>query len=213
MKKGLLWISTLIGLIDMSGKVLPKEFYERDSAEAARDLLGKILVRKLDGGFLKGMIVETEAYYGEDDPASRAYKGRKKFNELMFKDVGKTFIYMVHGNWLLNIVAHPRDEVGAVLIRALEPLEGIDMMMKNRRVRNIYSLTNGPGKLTKALAITKELNGVDVTDKMSIIQVIETMQHKLEIQDSYRVGVRKDLPIKLRFFIKGNKFVSRPQTP
>ncbi len=197
----------------VGGKVLPKEFYERDSAEAARDILGKILVRRLDGVFLKGMIVETEAYYGQDDPASRAYKGRKKFNELMFKDVGKTFIYMVHGNWLLNIVAHPRDEVGAVLIRALEPLEGLDIMMKNRCVRNIYSLTNGPGKLTKALAITKELNGVDVTDKMSIIQVIETIQHKFETHDSYRIGVRKDLPMKLRFFIKGNKFVSRPQTP
>jgi DNA-3-methyladenine glycosylase len=95
----------------MSGRVLSREFYERDPAEVARELLGKILVRRLDDVSLKGVIVETEAYYGQDDPASRAYKGRKKFNELMFKDVGKTFIYMVHGNWLLNIVAHPKDEV------------------------------------------------------------------------------------------------------
>lgn len=195
--------------MDMSGRVLPREFYEEDPAKVARELLGKILVRRLDNISLKGMIVETEAYYGQDDPASRAYKGRKKFNDLMFKDVGKTFIYMVHGNWLLNIVAHPRNEVGAVLIRAVEPLEGVEIMMKNRGVRNIYSLTNGPGKLTRALAITKDLNGIDVTDGMSKIQIIESMYYGFEVQDSYRIGVKKDLPIKLRFFIKGNKFVSR----
>jgi DNA-3-methyladenine glycosylase len=199
--------------MDMSGRVLPKEFYERDPAEVARELLGKTLVRRLDNVSLKGMIVETEAYYGQDDPASRAYKGRKKFNELMFKDVGRTFIYMVHGNLLLNIVAHPRGEVGAVLIRALEPLEGVEIMMKNRGIRNIYSLTNGPGKLTKALAITRDLNGMDVTDRMSKIQIIETIDYRFEIQDSYRIGINKDLPIKLRFFIKGNKFVSRLENP
>jgi DNA-3-methyladenine glycosylase len=197
----------------MSGRVLSREFYERDPAEVARELLGKILVRRLDDVSLKGVIVETEAYYGQDDPASRAYKGRKKFNELMFKDVGKTFIYMVHGNWLLNIVAHPKDEVGAVLIRALEPLEGVEIMMKNRGIRNIYSLTNGPGKLTKALAITKDLNGIDVTERISKIQIIENVDYGFEIQDSYRINVKKDLPIKLRFFIKGNKFVSRLENP
>ncbi|MCL7388626.1 MAG: DNA-3-methyladenine glycosylase [Thaumarchaeota archaeon] len=197
----------------MSGRVLSREFYERDPAEVARELLGKILVRRLDDVSLKGVIVETEAYYGQDDPASRAYKGRKKFNELMFKDVGKTFIYMVHGNWLLNIVAHPKGEVGAVLIRALEPLEGVEIMMKNRGIRNIYSLTNGPGKLTKALAITKDLNGIDVTERISKIQIIENIDYGFEIQDSYRINVKKDLPIKLRFFIKGNKFVSRLENP
>ncbi|MCL7390659.1 MAG: DNA-3-methyladenine glycosylase [Thaumarchaeota archaeon] len=197
----------------MSGRVLSREFYERDPAEVARELLGKILVRRLDDVSLKGVIVETEAYYGQDDPASRAYKGRKKFNELMFKDVGKTFIYMVHGNWLLNIVAHPKDEVGAVLIRALEPLEGVEIMMKNRGIGNIYSLTNGPGKLTKALAITKDLNGIDVTERISKIQIIENIDYGFEIQDSYRINVKKDLPIKLRFFIKGNKFVSRLENP
>lgn len=91
-----------------------------------------MIIRKLDSQTLSGKIVETEAYYGENDPASRAYKGRKKFNEPMFLDAGKTFIDMVHGNWLLNIVAHPKGEVGAVLIRAIEPLSGIALMMKNR---------------------------------------------------------------------------------
>jgi len=103
---------------------LPRSFYERDPAVVARELLGKVLIRRLASQVLSGKIVETEAYYGENDPASKAYKGRKTFNEPMFREVGRTFIYMVHGNWLLNIVAHPKGEVGAVLIRALEPLQG-----------------------------------------------------------------------------------------
>ena len=191
-------------------KTLSKEFYERDPAEVARELIGKILVRRIDNNVLKGRIVEAEAYYGQDDPASRAYRGRKKFNELMFKDVGKTFIYMVHGNWLLNIVAHPRGKVGAVLIRALEPLEGVEAMMRNRGIQDIYSLTNGPGKLTEAMMITNKLNGVDVTDSNSEIQILEGIGENFNIKDSYRIGVRKDLPVKLRFYIAGNRFVSKP---
>ena len=188
---------------------LPIDFYERDPAEVARDLLGKILMRKIGNIVLKGKIVETEAYYGEDDPASRAYKGKKKFNELMFKDSGRTFIYMVHGNWLLNIVAHPRNSVGAVLIRAIEPLEGIEIMMNNRGIKDIYSLTNGPGKLTKALVITNKLNGVDVTDSGSELQILQAKFEDFKIESSHRIGVKKDLPIKLRFYIAENRFVSR----
>ncbi|MCX8192756.1 MAG: DNA-3-methyladenine glycosylase [Nitrososphaeria archaeon] len=186
-----------------------KEFYARDPALVARELLGKILIRRLNRFFLTSKIVETEAYYGENDPASRARGGRKRFNELMFLDVGRTFIYMVHGNWLLNIVAHPVGEAGAVLIRAVEPLEGIKIMMKNRKVKNIYSLTNGPGKLTKALAITKELNGVDVTDRESILFIISGVGELFEVESTHRIGVKRDLPEKLRFYIRGNKFVSK----
>jgi len=148
--------------------VLPRSFYERDPAVVARELLGKVLIRRLASQVLSGKIVETEAYYGENDPASKAYKGRKTFNEPMFREVGRTFIYMVHGNWLLNIVAHPKGEVGAVLIRALEPLQGIDAMKKNRGTADLKGLTNGPGRLARALAITKELNGVDVTDEKAL---------------------------------------------
>jgi len=90
---------------------LQRNFYERDPVIIAKDLLGKILVRNLNSETLSGKIVETEAYYGENDLASKAYKGRKVFNELMFMDVGKAFIYMVHGNWLLNIVAHIKVEL------------------------------------------------------------------------------------------------------
>ena len=190
-------------------KVISKGFYERDPAQVAKDLLGKVLVRKLQSNVLSGKIVETEAYYGGNDPASRAYKGRKRFNELMFLDVGKTFIYMVHGNWLLNIVAHVRGGVGAVLIRAIEPLEGVEAMLENRSVKNMRELTSGPGKLTKALAITKDLNGVDVTKKDSKLFVAEGRNENFQIGTSSRIGVKADLPQNLRFFIKGNVFVSK----
>lgn len=190
-------------------KILERKFYEGDPAAVAKALLGKILVRKVDSKILSGKIVETEAYYGERDPASRAYKGRMKFNELMFAEPGRTFIYMVHGNWLLNIVAHFKGEVGAVLIRAVEPILGIEVMVKNREVENFHSLTNGPGKLSKALAITKDLNGIDVTKRKSELRVTEGKEEEIEISSSHRIGVRVDLPQELRFFIRENKFVSR----
>jgi DNA-3-methyladenine glycosylase len=135
-----------------------------------------------------------------------------KFNELMYAEPGRTFIYMVHGNWLLNIVAHSKGEVGAVLIRAIEPVQGTDIMRKNRKMKNLYNLTNGPGKLTKALAITKELNGVYVTERKSNLTIIEGKKEEFEIISSHRIGVRTDLPRKLRFLIKGNKFVSKACT-
>jgi DNA-3-methyladenine glycosylase len=189
-------------------KTLPRDFYERDPALVAEDLLGKILVRRLNSETLSGRIVETEAYYGENDPSSKAYRGRKTFNELMFMDVGKTFIYMVHGNWLLNIVAHLKGDVGAVLIRAIEPLQGLEIMQQNRNVKDLRFLTNGPGKLTKALAITRELSGVDVTKRNSRLVIIEGKQESFEVGSSHRIGVKLDLPQDLRFYIKGNKFVS-----
>jgi DNA-3-methyladenine glycosylase len=189
--------------------VLPKIFYEREPDIVAKELLGKILVRKLNGIRLSGKIVETEAYYGERDPASKAYRGKKVFNELMFLDVGRTFIYMVHGNWLLNIVAHPKGDVGAVLIRALEPICGLEIMKNNRKVKDLHCLTNGPGKLSKAFAITKELNGVYVTKRNSPLMVIEGKRESFEVCSSHRIGVKFDLPQELRFFIKDNKFVSK----
>jgi len=189
--------------------LIERNFYEQDPALVARELLGKILVRELNSEILSGKIVETEAYYGENDPASKAYRGRKTFNELMFMDVGKAFIYMVHGNWLLNIVAHVKGGVGAVLLRAIEPLEGIETMQKNRNAEDMFDLTSRPGKLTKALAITKELNGVDVTKKNSQILVVEGRSESFQICSSHRIGVKADLPQKLRFFIKGNMFVSK----
>jgi len=159
---------------------------------------------------LSGKIVETEAYYGVNDPASKAYKGLKTFNEPMFREVGRTFIYMVHGNWLLNMVAHPKGDVGAVLIRALEPLQGIEVMKMHRKTESIKALTSGPGRLTKALAITKELNGIDVTDIKNTLTIVEGENEAFDVCTSHRIGVKTDLPQKLRFYIKGSIFVSKP---
>ncbi len=191
-----------------SMRTLPPEFFSRDPEAVARDLLGKILVRRLDGKTLSGIIVETEAYYGVEDPASRAHYGMKPYNRLMWGQPGITFIYNVHNNWLLNIVAHEPGEVGAVLIRAIEPLEGVDLMMRHRMVGDPIKLTSGPGKLTKALRIGKSLNGIPVTSPTSEVFILDN-RLKLDVASSHRIGVKEDLKRELRFFIRGNKFVSR----
>lgn len=192
----------------VSEEVLPKEFYNRDPEIVARELLGRRLVRKLDENFLEGIVVETEAYYGLNDPASRAYHGVKHYNRLMWKQPGRVFIYNVHKYWMFNLVAHKPNEVGAVLIRAVEPTKGIDIMKRNRHVTNLFDLTNGPGKLTIALKIDKSLNGVPITSHENAITLINN-KIKFQIGISHRIGVKKDLKRKLRFYIKENKFVSR----
>jgi DNA-3-methyladenine glycosylase len=190
------------------GEVLPREFYERDPETVAKELLGKRLIRELGKNFLEGIIVETEAYYGLHDPASRAYHGIKNYNKPMWNEPGRAFIYNVHKYWMFNIVAHKPNQIGAVLIRAMEPTKGMEVMKKNRPVKKLFNLANGPGKLTIALKINQSLNGVPVTSCESKI-VIANNKMEFEIGTSHRIGVRKDLERKLRFFIKGNKFVSR----
>ena len=190
------------------GEVLPKEFYQRDPETVAKELLGKRLIRELDKNSLEGIVVETEAYYGLHDPASRAYRGIKNYNKPMWNEPGRAFIYNVHKYWMFNIVAHKPNHIGAVLIRALEPTKGIEVMKHNRPVKKLFDLTNGPGKLTRALKINKDLNEVPVTSGESEIIVANT-RTEFEIGSSYRIGVKKDLERKLRFFIKGNGFVSK----
>jgi len=192
-----------------SENILSKEFFERDPEIVAKELLGKKLRRKLDNIFLEGIIVETEAYFGFYDPASRAYNGKKTFNKLMWSEPGKVFIYNVHKYWMFNIVAHEKGQgqIGAVLIRAVEPKNGIEVMKTHRSVEKDVDLTNGPGKLTIALKIDKSLNGIPVTSESQIMIIDNKMEFK--IGSSHRIGVTKDLKRKLRFYIKGNKFVSR----
>jgi len=190
-------------------KVLKKSFYQKDPKEVAKSLLGKILVRRLGDKQLKAVIVETEAYYGREDPASRAALGAPKYCvEMLYGDIAKALVYMVHANWLFNIVAHEPGKAGAVLIRAVRPIEGIEEMTKHRKAKNVFDLTNGPGKLTRALAIDRSLNGVDVTSQESEVFFCEGI-HSFKIASSHRIGVRKDLKEKLRFFIAEDPFVSR----
>jgi DNA-3-methyladenine glycosylase len=188
-------------------KILQYRFYSRDTALVAMSLLGKILVRNLSGKEFGGIIVETEAYYGENDPASRAYKGKKMYNQVMYEEPGHLFIYNVHQYWMLNFVAHERGQVGGVLIRAINPMFGIEAMLRNRPVDDLLGLTSGPGRLTLALSVDKSLNGLPVTSKDCAIYVKE---NKLDFQmgKSHRIGVKRDLERKLRYYVKGDKFVS-----
>jgi DNA-3-methyladenine glycosylase len=188
-------------------RALAKRFYARDTVEVARDLLGKKLVRRLGGESLEGIIVETEAYYGVGDPASRAYGGRKRYNEAMFGEPGRLFVYNVHRYWMLNFVAHEPGKVGAVLIRAVEPAEGIETMKANRPVTKVTDLTSGPGKLTQALCVDNGFNGLPVTDDTCLIHVLDN-EMDLMVSTSRRIGVKRDLPEELRFYVKGSEYVS-----
>ncbi len=152
--------------------------------------------------------METEAYHGLNDPASRAYHGLKKYNKLMWEAPGRAFIYNVHKFWMFNIVAHKPNQVGAVLIRALEPTKGIDVMKRNRPVKSVSDLTNGPGKLTLALGISKSQNGISVTSSKSEIVVVDN-KIRIEPVRTHRIGVKRDVEKKLRFFAEGNNFVSK----
>jgi DNA-3-methyladenine glycosylase len=193
-------------------KILPKHFYERDPEIVAKELLGKKLIRKIGSSNLEGTIVETEAYYGLTDPSSRAFLGKKKYNRAMWQEPGKAFIYNVHKYWMFNVIAHEPNRVGAVLVRAIEPTSGINIMKRNRPVNKLESLTNGPGKLTLALQIDKSLNGLPVTSKESQVIITEGSKTPTKIGSSGRIGVKKDLERDLRFYVEDNKFISRKQT-
>ena len=192
----------------LTQEALQRDFYERNTKAVARDLLGKRLVRRLEGEALEGIIVETEAYYGLRDPASRAYSGVKEYNRLMWGEPGRVFIYNVHRYWMLNVVAHEPGDVGAVLIRALEPTAGIDVMLANRSVPETRELTSGPGKLTMALGIDKRLHEADVTEGGGRVYIASEVR-EIEVGTSHRIGVTTDLPEELRFYVRGNPYLSR----
>ena len=189
--------------------VLKQTFYLRRPDIVARELLGKLLVRIYKGIRLSGFIVETEAYFGREDPASRAKRGGD-LAKTMKGEVGVALIYGIHRQWLLNVVAHELNSIGAVLIRAIEPFEGIDIMKKLRKSHDIKNLTNGPGKLTKALAIDKRFHKVPLFLKNGDLRIEEGRKVRVcEIGTSFRINVSRDLSIPLRFYIKDNPFVSR----
>lgn len=149
---------------------LDREFYAQDTVKVARQLLGKILVRKIGRHVVSGIITETEAYRYKDDPASHAFRDMTDRNKAMFGDVGFAYVYFTYGmHYCMNVVAKSEDyKAGAVLIRAIKPQEGIDIMIKNRGIYDISNLTNGPAKLTMALQITKKQYGEDLINSNSL---------------------------------------------
>lgn len=187
---------------------LPLSFYARRPDVVAKELLGKRLVRRLEGAKLEGVIVETEAYFGKDDPASRAFHGRKRYNSPMWSEPGRLFVYNVHRYWMLNVIAHCPQEVGGVLLRAIEPIQGVELMLRNRPVRRITELTNGPGKLSVALGVEPSMTGINVMNYESAVFILDS--EPFPYSSSRRVGVTVDLPRDLRFYIEGNPYVSKP---
>lgn len=186
--------------------ILSRKFYSRNTEVVAKELLGKILVHKTKHGVVKGKIVETEAYFGSGDPASHAYCGKTERNSLMFETPGRAYVYFCYGNhWLFNIVARDGGP-GAVLIRALEPLEGVKLMKKNRATGDIRALANGPGKLSEAMSIGKRHNGTDLTQDDLFL---EDSDEKPDITRAKRVGISKGTDKLLRFYIRNSPFVSK----
>jgi DNA-3-methyladenine glycosylase len=196
-------------------KKLPLDFYRRDNVlQIARELLGKLLVTKCNDIITSGRIVEVEAYNGIPDKASHAFGGRKtKRNEIMYAEGGVAYIYVCYGiHHLFNVVSHGREIPHAILIRALEPVQGIDEMLRRTgKTKPDNTLTRGPGNLSKALGLSTLLNGHSLLSKEIFIADDEFIFPKNKIATSPRIGVEyagNDALLPYRFFIKGNSFVS-----
>jgi len=173
--------------------------------EVARALLGKTLVH----GAARARIVETEAYLGLADAAAHASRGRTPRTEVIFGPPGHAYVYLIYGMYeCLNVVAEREGRAGCVLIRAVEPLEGVGSMRRRRRgIARVEQLANGPGKLTLALGITRRHNGADLTRGPLII--CGGCENDFEIGVSRRIGITKNPDLPLRFFVAGSPFVSR----
>jgi len=189
-------------------------FYQRPTEVVAKDLVGKKLVRTIRNNKkhfrLAGIIVETEAYGYSDDLASHAYVGPTDRNKVMFGNVGRTYVYFTYGNhFCLNVSARrSKVEAGAVLIRGIEPVEGVELMRQFRPVDDIFSLTSGPGKLTQALNITSSLNGTDMTNPESEIY-IESGKRPKGIVTTPRIGITRAMDKEWRFVDPSSPFISR----
>jgi DNA-3-methyladenine glycosylase len=196
-------------------KKVPLSFYDRkDVVKIAEELLGKIIVTNIDGFFTSGRIVETEAYVGITDKASHSFSGKRTSkNEHMYSAPGTAYIYICYGmHQMMNIVTNEKEIPDAVLIRAIEPLEGIDIMLQRTKKDHAdKTLTRGPGNVGKALGIFKYHSGLHLLDEQ--IYLIDDGQKisKENIGVSKRIGVESAGPdglLPYRFFVKGNKYVS-----
>jgi len=173
-----------------------------------RDLLGKLLIRRTGRQSIAGRIVETEAYLGGDDLAAHSARGLTPRTQVIFGPPGHAYVYFIYGMYeCLNLVAEPEGRPGCVLIRALEPVAGIELMRRRRGVRKEEDLASGPGKLTLALGVTRAQNGADVTRGSLVVREPAEPRH-LEIAVTPRVGISKCADLPLRFLVRGSRFVS-----
>lgn len=194
-------------------KILPRRFYVDSPDVVARGLLGKVLKRRLDREWLSGRIVETEAYFGQDDPAAHTFAGKTARNAVLFGPPGFAYVYFIYGMYsCLNVSCEPDGKAGGVLIRAAEPLAGFATMARLRGLSKSVKpqlLTSGPGRLCQALGVTRAThNGLDVTDATSELQILDDGFRPASIMATPRIGIRKAVERPHRFVIEGNEFVS-----
>lgn len=188
--------------------ILPSSFYQQDTTKVAKKLLGAYLVTELPDGKTVGRIVETEAYLGCIDPAAHSFRGKTLRNAIMFGPAGHAYIYFIYGMYYCINAVTGKEGVGeAVLIRALEPVEGIPLMQKRRETDDLSKLCSGPGKLTLAMGISPKLNGADLTG--NIIYILSSDENP-EIIETTRIGITVGAEHPWRFYIKDNKFISQP---
>jgi DNA-3-methyladenine glycosylase len=189
--------------------ILEETFYQQDTITIAKSLLGKYLTNNTTEGNTSGIIVETEAYISKD-LANHAAKGRTKRNEAMFGKPGTAYIYKIYGlYWCFNVVTEGEGIGEAVLIRALEPITGIDLMQQRRSKQSVKDLCSGPAKLVTALGISPDQNGTSLTQGPLTIQAPPNIVTEPEIITTTRIGITKDSDLPLRFYIKESPFVSQ----
>lgn len=189
--------------------ILPRSFYARDTVKVARSLPGNVLVRVSGKVVMRGRIVEVEAYRGLDDPASHAFRGQTPRNAPMFGEPGHAYVYFTYGNhYCLNVTTQKIGTPGAVLIRAVEPLQGLRTMKRLRPNVEDLNLTSGPGKLTKALGIDLSLNKVDMTER-GPLYIEESKEGRFRLERSPRVGIGQGAERLWRFYVAASPYVSK----
>lgn len=195
-------------------RILPRETYLGAPDSVARLLLGKLLVRRQGNATMAGRIVETEAYFGLDDPAAHAFAGRTARTEVLYGPPGHAYVYLIYGlHACLNVSCEPEGQAGCVLIRALEPITGLGDMAANRKVASVTRpgvLTGGPGRLCQALAITRtDHNGMDLVSPASNLQIRADSYVAEEVDVTPRIGITKAADRLLRFTLAGHACLSR----
>ena len=206
-----------------SATVLPREFYNRDPATVARDLLGKLLIRREGRKLLAGRIVEDEAYLGANDPAAHGYSGRTPRNAVLFGPPGYAYVYFIYGNhYCLNVSCMPEGYGEGVLFRAMDPVAGIEAMAAARglefssslRPAQLRLISSGPGRMSEALDITRERdNGKDLTSRRSDLYFADDGYRPEKIVATPRIGIKKAVEEPLRFIVAGNPYVSGKRIP
>jgi len=199
-------------------RALDRAFFSRDPRRVARELLGKVVVRQHSGALLTARIVEVEAYLGEQDPAAHSAAGNTARTAVLFGPPGLAYVYFIYGNhYCLNISCEPEGQAGSVLVRALEPLSGVEEMAKARGIeihspKDLLRLTSGPGRLAQAFSITRVRdNGCDLTSGDSNLWIGEDGYRARGIRLTPRIGITKAAEKALRYLLVENVFVSGPK--